>query len=496
MQLPISVDPASKTPLQAQLIAAIRELILTGRLAPGMQMPATRDLGAQLTVSRNTVVYAYEQLIAEGYLETRKPVGTFVSQSIPEDSLSLRNCDVASMDAPARRPTTRPSARRFRAPLLYERPRERVELDFRIGRPAASSFPLKTWRRLINLHLANAEQRMTRYGNPAGLYELRRAIAEYLRPARGIDATPEQVVIVGGCEEGLNIIARILAPAGTTVCVENPCYQGVAFVFESYGAKMMPIPVDGEGLVVSRLPEISTGLVCVTPSHQFPLGVTMSLNRRLRLLEWAYRSGAYIVEDDYDSDFRYDGSPLMALAGLDRNGCVIYIGTFSKSIGAGLRVGYLVVPPELAGAARETKALLDNGNPWLDQAVIADFLSSGAFANHLRKIRKSYLKRRDSLMTALHVHFGEVELLGTEGGMHLTWMLPKHFPTAREIQYAALDLGVGVYTVDDGPAFDFELYPQRERALFFGYPCLDEKQILEGVRRIASAIGKIGVKVA
>lgn len=491
MPLPIEVDTTSPNTLQAQVVARIRELILTNRLTRGTQLPASRELSAQLGISRNTVNLAYERLIAEGYLETRPTIGTFVNASIPEESLILRSFEKRANNGHLPRPATRVAPQRFRAPLLYERPKERTELDFRVGRPDARSFPLQTWRRLVDEHLATAGHRMTEYGNPAGLYDLRKAIADHIGPARGINATPEQVVIVGGCEEALNVVAKILVPREATVCVESPCYQGVAFVFESFGGRMMPIPVDDEGLDVDRLPEGPVNLVCVTPSHQFPIGVTMSLSRRLRLLDWANRVGAYIVEDDYDSDFRYDGSPLTALAGLDRDGCVIYVGTFSKSIGAALRIGYLVVPPELIGPAREAKALLDSGNPWLDQAVLAEFLSSGRFANHLRRIRQTYLLRRDCIMECLRRYFGDVQVLGHEGGMHLTWMLPENWPSARSVQYAALDVGVGVYTMDDGPAFDWGRYPLRDRALLLGYPCLTEKQIGQAMRRVAAILPRL-----
>lgn len=255
----------------------------------------------------------------------------------------------------------------------------------------------------------------------------------------------------------------------------------------SYGANVIPIPVDREGICADELPNGKPGLLCVTPSHQFPTGTTMSLNRRLQLLQWAQDTGSYIVEDDYDSDFRYSGSPLMVLSALDTGGCTIYLGTFSKSIGAALRLGYMIVPPELIGAARETKALINLGNPWLDQAVLAEFISSGSFEQHLRRVRKSYLQRRDMLIACLQRHFGDIEIDGHDGGMHLMWLLPRHMKSAREIQNECLHLDVGVYTVDDGPAFDYGRYTKREQALFLGYPCLASDEIKIAVRRIAKA---------
>lgn len=492
MQLPITIDKNAGTSLQVQLMAQLRELILHQHLAPGSKLPSSRDLSQQLTISRNTVILAYDRLTAEGYVEVKERLGIFVSSQIPETALNIsaRN---RVMEQGAFAPTSnRLLPIRHRSPLLYQRPRERVELDFRIGRPAASSFPERLWTRLIVEKMAGSGRRMTEYGNPAGLEELRVAIADHLRIARGIDANPDQVIVVAGCEEGLNIIAKILTPQDSTVYVENPCYKGVPFVFESYGAKIVPIPIDDEGLCVEELFARDRGIVCVTPSHQFPVGVTMSLNRRLRLLEWANSVGTYVVEDDYDSDFRYNGSPLTALAGLDESRSVIYVGTFSKSIGAGLRVGYLVVPEPLVGPAREAKALLNNGNPWLEQAVIAEFLSSGGFRNHLRRIRQTYLKRRDVLLEELRKHFGDVEILGEEGGMHLTWVLPTAICNARALQYACMHRGVGVYSIDDSPALDFNSDTRlRERAVFFGYPCLSESEIVTAVHRLADAVEEI-----
>lgn len=469
--------------LQGQLVEQLREMILDGRLATATKMPATRDLASRLGVSRNTVLISYERLLAEGYLETRGRSGTYVSADLPETKLGFQQQAAAESREPSR-PTTRPLPRRFAAPILHDRPKERLPFDFRVGRPDPHSFPLRTWRRLVDERLSRAGPALTEYGNPAGVFELRKALVAHLREARGIDADPDQVIIVGGCEEGLNIVARMLAPPGTNVYVECPCYRGVAFVFASYGARLQPVQTDEEGLLVDALPADNGAVVCVTPSHQFPIGHTMSLNRRLRLLEWARRRGGYIVEDDYDSDFRYTGAPLRALAALDREGCVIYLGTFSKSIGAGLRIGYLVVPPELVGPAREIKALINLGNSWLDQVVLAEFIASGSFAQHLRRVRKTYLQRRDALLHHLQARFGPTETYGTEGGMHLTWMLPATL-SAREFQNALLHSGVGVYTIDDGPAFDAGVYSRRDQAIFLGYPCLDEAEIEIAVERMA-----------
>jgi GntR family transcriptional regulator/MocR family aminotransferase len=298
-----------------------------------------------------------------------------------------------------------------------------------------------------------------------------------------------QVVVVNGIQEALNIIARLFVRAGTPVAIENPCYRGALSVFESYGAEMVPVPVDRNGIVVDQLPERSVSLVYVTPSHQFPTGETLPIQRRVDLLEWAKRVGAYVVEDDYDSDFRFDGPPLSALSGLDTSAVVIYLGTFSKSIGAGLRLGYLIVPMELVEAAVTVKAILNAGQSWLDQAVVADFLSNGAFARHLNQVRVVYRGRRDCLLSELRKHFGEVTVSGHQGGMHIMWHVPHTFPNAKVIETTALNHGVGVYSLRSAVAFDFSKTPYSERSLVLGYSALPEDHIIEGVSRLARALG-------
>jgi GntR family transcriptional regulator / MocR family aminotransferase len=269
---------------------------------------------------------------------------------------------------------------------------------------------------------------------------------------------------------------------------ECPCYQGAAFVFESYGGHLVPVEVDADGLKVSALPRRIIALAYVTPSHQFPLGATLSLEKRLRLLDWARRSRAFIVEDDYDSDFRHHRAPLMALKGLDQEDCVVYLGTFSKAIGAGLRIGYMVVPRQLAGPAAVVKTLMDNGHAWLDQAILADFIASGAYDTHLRRIRKIYLARRDCLIESLRQSFGEVALSGLEGGMHLAWHVPEPLPPAWEIQQRARRQGVGVYPLAMAAAHDYGRYGAADRTLILGYTALTEDLIRRGVALIAASL--------
>lgn len=486
MEIPISVGPNARKSLQAQIYEQIRNLILGGRVKPGMPLPASRALAEQLGVSRNTVMLAYGRLAAEGYIQTRQTVGTYVSLELPEDCLTAKHpasvADARVQDFSRRRPIAfegRAQAVVNEKPLAY---------DFWLGRPDPHSFPIKTWRRLINRTLVIAGSRLTEYRDPAGLIDLRKAIADHLGPARGINVHPDQIVIVAGSQEGLNLTARLLLREGMSVALENPAYQGAAYLYESYRARLIPVCVDDSGLCVDELPEAGAVLLYVTPSHQYPMGYTLSLSRRLRLLDWAWRTGTYIVEDDYDSDVRYRGSPIAALMGLDSHDCVIYLGTFSKSVGAGLRLGYVVVPKHLAGPARQVKALLDNGHPWLEQAVLAEFMAGGGYDNHLRRIRQSYAARCDCLVDSLRQHFGEVVVSGTECGMHIAWHLAEDLPRAAELQAMAAARGVGIYTLQSGAACDFGGCAYAERTIVLGFSPLNERQIRSGVERIASAV--------
>ncbi len=490
MQMPIDINPLDSRSLQNQIFESIRQQILCGKLKPGTLLPSTRVLGKQLGVARNTIVLAYARLIAEDYIFTQKTVGTFVNANLPEKSLLLNDAGLPGQEDEEQQATRHPVVFRGQSQAVENPNRHKLVIDFWVGRPDPHSFPTKAWRRLMLHHLSLAGSNLTEYSDPAGIPELRRAIADYLGPTRGINTTPEQIIVVNGSQEALNLVSRLLIKKGTPVVTECPCYQGAAYVFDSYDAQLNPVPVDKNGLEVAKLPMGPISLAYVTPSHQYPMGVTLTLERRLRLLEWAHETGAYIVEDDYDSDFRHHGSPLTAVGGLDRHGCVIYIGTFSKSIGAGLRLGYLVLPNELVKPARIAKTLMDNGHSWLDQAILADFISSGCYMNHLRNIRHTYLTRRDCLMDSLREHFGEVQLSGMDGGMHIVWHLSADFPTAKQMQALGQRVGVGVYSLDAAAACDLRHNECSDRALALGYSSVSEKQIREGIARLASALSK------
>jgi GntR family transcriptional regulator / MocR family aminotransferase len=490
MQLPISVRPGGADPqqhLQQQIVRQITTLIENGLLRPRDPLPATRQLSEQLGVARNTVVLAYQALAREGFVETFGRGGTRVGSTLPR----------AYLNAKERAP--KPAAVLERAPepidlelrrnsSLYDPARNHLRLDFRVGRPDRTLFPHRVWKRLVEQRLHGAPLALTEYGDPLGLSELRSAIAERVRVSRGIVCSPDQVLILAGVQEGLNLVARLLLQPGCQAVVENPTYAGAANVFSSYGATLVACAVTEEGLNPRALPRTGARLAYVTPSHQFPLGPTMSLESRIALLEWARRTGTFVVEDDYDGDFRYQGSPLMALAALDRSELVIYLATFSKSLGAGLRLGYAIVPPSLAPKAKVVKDLLNHGHSWLEQAVLADLLNSGAFESHLRRIRMVYLERRDHLIAGLTRRFPESVLLGVEGGMHLTWLLPRASPPAHALQRMLLDKGVGIYSLIDGPAIMQQPFDGWERIVLLGYPCLDRTKTEEALNAIAQDV--------
>jgi GntR family transcriptional regulator/MocR family aminotransferase len=488
MQLPLHLDPAKGVSLRRQLADQMRHMIVEGLLPPGSEVPSTRTLSLQLNVARNTVVRAYETLIEEGYLEARSAAATFVCRDLPNRCTAVARTTVAGGAARPRLPA-RLDLSEMRLGL-FSSPSERLPYDFRIGRPDGSLFPKAAWRRLVVECLGASQRALTDYGDPAGLWPLRTAIAGHLRHARGIRSRPEEVIVVAGSQEGLNLVGRLLNVSDASVAIEDPCYQGAAFAMKSLGARICPVPVEDEGFDLSTLGERRAKLAYVTPSHQFPLGFTMSVGRRAQLLEWAHRTGAYILEDDYDSDFRYHSSPLLALKALDRYDRVIYLGTFSKSIGPGLRLGYVVVPEHLAETARTLKALMNNGHPWLDQAVVSEFVASGAFQNHLVRIRRQYMLRRDRLMLGLEGILGPLRFEGVDGGMHLTCHLPDDVPPAHDLQRKLKRVGVGIYSLAEAPVTRHARFPGDDRIALFGYPCLHEGEISEAISRVERVLAR------
>jgi GntR family transcriptional regulator/MocR family aminotransferase len=486
MQIPLLLDRSRPATLAVQIVEQLRDAILQGRIAPGARMPSSRRLADQLDVSRNTVVRAYESLMIESYVEARPASGVFAAERPPDRKPRLAPVAVPS-DASDRSPMPLPYAP-IRAQDLVAKNRNRLVFDFFPGRPSAGLFPLKTWRRLVQASLSHGgAMGLAHYSDPAGLAVLRTAIASHVAAARGIVADVSRIVVTGGVQEGINIASRLFLGAGTAAVIENPCYQGARFAFEAWGAEVTAVPVDGEGIIPDALPRAPAALLYVTPSHQYPTGHILSLERRHALIAWARRTGCYILEDDYDSDFCYEGSPLPSIASLAPD-CTLYLGTFSKSLGAGLRLGYIVVPEPLAAAARSAKALLNNGNAWLDQAALAELIRSGSYAAHLARIRVRYKESRDSLLLALRRQFGRAEISGAAGGLHLFWRLPPGVPDAPVLEEVARRARVGIYSMASGGAYDATDSDLARRGVILGYAALLPRQIEQGIARLSESI--------
>jgi GntR family transcriptional regulator/MocR family aminotransferase len=420
-------DPGAATPYYRQIYDGYRTAILTGLLRRGERLPSTRALAAELGISRLPVVYAFEQLLHEGYIEGRAGSGTYVKDSIPDE---LANA-TASPPAPQK---TRPPL----LPPLHISIRARLA-PLRVSLPALDRFPVRLWSKLVSKHARQFTVEQMAYGDPAGYVPLREAVADYLRTARAVRCEAAQVLIVSGSQMALQITALSLLGRGTTVCIEEPGYPGAHATLTGGGARIVPVPVDGEGIDVDALAAKGRKVraVYVTPSHQYPLGVSMTASRRLALLDWARRTGAWIIEDDYDSEYRYASRPLGALQGIEASR-VIYIGTFSKVLFPSLRLGYVVVPHSLVDDFTRHRESIDLFSPVLEQAVLAEFLRDGHFGRHLRRMRALYEKRRDALVRGLREHAPTLVPHNSDAGLHVSAFLPDGVDDRDIVREAAL----------------------------------------------------------
>ena len=464
--------------LSRQIYRWIRESILGGRLQGRERLPSTRELADQLHVSRTVVVSAFEQLLAEGFVTGRGGSGTYVADGLQSAQRTARvnrakvrlsrfgkamEAAVWKMDAPV-----------AQAPFL--------RYDFAYGRSDIEIFPFEMWRRLLLRHARAAPIRELDYGPAAGSAALRAAIAVHLRRSRAVDCDAAQIIVVSGSQQALDLIARVLIERGDRVAVENPCYQGTREVLRAAGARLAPVLVDAQGIDPAKLPD-SARLVFVTPSHQFPTGAVLPLTRRLALLEWARRADALVVEDDYDGEFHYEDAPIQSLQGLDADGRVIYIGTFSRTVFPALRIGYLVVPRSLTTAFTSAKWLCDRHTATLEQEALAEFITSGMYERHLRRVRRRNGARRASLRAAIEKYLGDrVTVTGYGAGAHVALWPVSNVGESTLISKAAAR-GVRVYGMSP-----YLLAPAPRTGLMLGYSRMSETDIREGIRRLGAVL--------
>lgn len=485
--LMLDLEDGSPTPLYVQLYDGLRETILEGRLKPSIRLPSTRDMAAGLGISRNTVMSAYEQLQAEGYLEGRVGFGTRVSSSLPDDLLQVRTREANEHGSRSGRELSRRGTLLTGTPPTISDYQDRPRA-FQPGLPALEAFPSKVWRNLHNKVWRQPPQELLGYGDPAGYGPLRQAISDHLCATRAVRCSWEQVVIVTGSQQALDLSARLLLDPGDAAWVENPGYPGARAALSGAGARLVPVPVDKEGLDVSAGEAAcrEARLAYVTPSHQYPLGATMSLPRRLDLLDWAKRSDAWILEDDYDSEYRYSGRPFEALQGLDAEGRVVYVGTFSKVLFPALRLGYLVVPEDLVDAFTSARELSDLHSPSIEQAILAHFIADGHFARHLRRMRTLYAGRQEALVEAASRNLaGALEVSPTESGLHLVGWLPG------DADDRAASRSASAHGVEAIPLSWYADGPSSHAGLVLGYAAVSETEIQEGVDSLATALRQI-----
>jgi GntR family transcriptional regulator/MocR family aminotransferase len=484
MQLPLD----GQGPRFRQLHRALRDAIRSGALGPGERLPATRTLSRELGLSRTTILLAYEQLLSEGLARGRVGSGTYVEESAAAPPRRASVSASAARERPLRLSATGAAiaaarARPLQSAYLSERPV--LRFDFRYGQPSLLDFPIATWQRRLGRRLRRASARALDYGPPQGSTALRRALADYLGRSRGLVCDPEQILVVSGSQQGVDLVARLVLRRRDRAALEEPGYEGARAAFDAAGASLVPVPIDAEGIRVDALPRRGVRLVFVTPAHQYPLGVTMSYPRRAALLAWAERTGALVLEDDYDGEYRDEGWPREALMALDRGGVVLHLGTFSKVMFPALRIGYLVLPPRLVEPCARLRVVSDGGAATLEQDALADFLQSGDFERHVRRSRARSRKRRETLLAALRDRLGDqAEVQGGESGLHVVlWLRGRPPREAREIAQRARERGVGLYPISP-------YYAGRPPAAGFvmGYAALTPETIRDGVARIAELL--------
>ncbi len=461
----ISLDYRTKTPMYRQLYDWFRRAIIAGQMRPGQRVPSSRGLATELKISRIPVLNAYEQLLAEGYFETFVGAGTCVARSIPDDTLSP--------------PTVK--AGKGQHESAEKRGLRRLS---RRG-VALTDIPAQSWLDNLGAFRISLPGGIMAYGDAMGYLPFREAIAEYLGAARGVRCESSQIVVTTGSQQALQISAQVLLDPKDRVCMEEPGYPGARQAFMTVGAQLIPVRVDQEGMNVAEI--IRRGkharAVYITPSHQYPLGMAMSAARRMLLLNWAVRTGAWIIEDDYDSEYRFGSRPIASLQGLDTDGRVIYVGTFSKALFPALRLGYVVVPKDLVPAFSAARDAADVFSATLYQAVLTDFIREGHFARHIRRMRMLYMERRRSLVNAIQIQMGDTtEVIGAEAGIHLVALLP---PGTDDVAVSKKAAQLGISAM---PLSVCYLKPPARGGLILGYGGANAHQIHDGIGKLRMSL--------
>jgi len=486
----IALDRETDKPLHRQIYEGFRKAILERRLRPLQQIPSTRALASDLGISRIPILEAYSQLLAEGFLESRVGAGTFISaQLAPQLGAGHSSNGAPRVGVESARPVSRTS----RALQIKLEPWVYGQGAFSIAQVAIDQFPTDTWVRLVARHSRTVSAESFHFSDPRGSPDLRKAIAEYLCTARAVNCDADQVIVVGGSQEALDIAARVLLDRDSSVWLEEPGYNLARHALALSGGNLVPVPVDREGLDVAMGMKLcpTARAAYVTPSHQFPLGVTMSAARRIQLLNWAQASGAWIIEDDYDSEYRYGGTPIASLQGLDANARVIYIGTFSKILFPSLRIGYLVVPRDLLDRFVAMRVAMSIYPPYLTQAVLTDFINQGHFSRHIRRTRLLYSERRARLTECLEREFGtDLSVLQGESGMNLVVMLPED---ARDVELARRAAARGLWLWPLSPYY----LGRPSKGFLLGFGSVPVSEMPAAVHRMSQVLrGTLGLRAA
>ncbi|MBA3260030.1 MAG: PLP-dependent aminotransferase family protein [Gemmatimonadales bacterium] len=484
-RFPLMLPPRRPgTPATQWLYAALRAAILERRLRPGARLPATRELAAYYRLSRGTIVSAFDQLKAEGYVEASVGSGTYVAGVLPDRLLEVGR--KAGAPVPAERSRSRRLSHYGRRVRPFESLRLGPIRAFRANLPALDLFPTALWAQVTTRRLRQATMDLLLTCGPMGYPPLQEAVADYLTTSRGVRCVAGQVAIVSGVQEALDLVARLFLDPGDRVAMENPGYPGATLVFRAFGANVTPVRLDEEGIVLGDSALRGARLVYVTPAHQFPLGVSMSLARRLALLEWARSTGAVIFEDDYDSEYRYAGRPVPALQGLDRHGQVLFAGSFSKVLFPSLRLGYLVVPLDLVDRFAAARSIVNRHAPLLDQAVLADFITGGHFGRHIRRMRAMYAERLSVLLESAKQDLaGLLDISGVEAGIQTVGWLRGGLGGESAASVAARR------EVEVTPVSRYATGRVAPDGLVLGFAAVDPPEIRWGVRELAAALEPI-----